>query len=161
MRCDAVIAVGPEGAALARLLPVGAEHEVIDNELAPPTEEIAEREIFALRPVEAVILVDREPWHLTPLGAELIAQLGEVLFFGEQLPASGKPVVIGSGGMIGHGPDSMSRLGRRSVPETEGRLVPLPMASRRGVSLTLACALSRRRLCVRSPRADRQTGSRA
>ena len=46
MQCRAVEMIGEVGAARAAFAPIRAEHEVIDDQLAPPIEEIAER-LFA------------------------------------------------------------------------------------------------------------------
>ena len=41
---DAIEIIGPERALLAPFLPIGSEHEVIDDQMGAPVEEIAERE---------------------------------------------------------------------------------------------------------------------
>src|SRR5262249_8524509 len=50
----------PERAALAPLLPVGCEHEMVDDQLRTPGEQVAERDL-AVRSVEHVRLVDAHP----------------------------------------------------------------------------------------------------
>src|SRR4029077_710400 len=52
MQSGAVEMIGEVGAARAAFAPIRAEHEVIDDQLAPPIEQIAKR-LFALRGVEA------------------------------------------------------------------------------------------------------------
>ena len=52
--------VGPEGAVLAAFLPVRVEHEVVDDELIPSGEEIAER-AASVRTLEDVVLLDALP----------------------------------------------------------------------------------------------------
>ena len=51
MQSRTVEMIGEVGAARATFAPIGAEHEVIDDELAPPVEQIGER-LFAFRRVE-------------------------------------------------------------------------------------------------------------
>src|SRR3546814_9102625 len=58
--------VGLEGAAGAALLPAGAEHEVLHEELAAPGEEIAQRN-RPLGPLEDVVLLDRSEEHTSEL----------------------------------------------------------------------------------------------
>ena len=58
--------------------PVGAEHEVVHEELAPSVEEIGQRP----RPVlgrELVLIADRDPGQRPPLAAELVAPPGQLL----------------------------------------------------------------------------------
>ena len=64
--------VGHERAARATLLPIRSEHEVVDDQLAAPVEEVGERDL-ALGRVENVILLDLHPGQLAPLGAQLVA----------------------------------------------------------------------------------------
>src|SRR5262245_56004010 len=88
---DAVEVVGPERAGLAPRVPVRREHEVVDGELAPRAEELSER-FLAARPVEDVRLVDLLPRELAALAAEIVAQPGELLLFGEERGARGEPL---------------------------------------------------------------------
>src|SRR5262249_44910758 len=53
--------VGPERTALAPLLPFRREHEMVDDQLRAPGEQVAERDL-AVRSVEHVRLVDGYPW---------------------------------------------------------------------------------------------------
>src|SRR5439155_20664317 len=86
--------IGHKRAALAALFPPGAEHEVIDDELTTPVEEVGER-LLALGAVEHVILLDLEPRQLTPLPTELITQPGELLFLCEMRLARLEPFLSG------------------------------------------------------------------
>ena len=70
---DAVEVVRPERAARAALVPVGAEHEVIDHELAAAGEQVAERDA-GLRRLEDIVLLDLHPRQLAALARELVAQ---------------------------------------------------------------------------------------
>src|SRR5271165_458518 len=109
---------------------------MVDDQLAPPAEEVAEPEVLPLRAVEPVILVDSEPGHRAPPGGELVAQPGEVLLFGQQQPARGKPFVFRRDWMIGHGALPATSAGRGSSPEADGRPVgPLPDGEPSGLAL--------------------------
>src|SRR5271168_4230051 len=101
MRAHAVVAVGPERTALARFLPVGAEHEVIDDQLALSAEQVAERR-RTFGAFEAVGLLDRDPRQGAPPCAERIALLREFLLFGEQLLARLEPFGSAHDEMFGH-----------------------------------------------------------
>src|SRR5580700_1391916 len=91
MRQRAVGVVHTEGAARATLLPIRAEHEVVDNELALAVEKIRERH-FPARPVENVILLDFDPRELPPFDAERILLTRELFFFLQKFLASGSPL---------------------------------------------------------------------
>src|SRR6266568_849948 len=69
-------------AAWAAFLPVGAKHEVVDEELTVATEEIGEGD-FAVGGFEGVIFFDGRPGKLAALGGEFVAEVGELFFFGE------------------------------------------------------------------------------
>src|SRR5271165_4679576 len=95
---------------------------MVDDQLAPPAEEVAEPEVLPLRAVEPVILVDSEPGHRAPPGGELVAEPGEVLLFGEQQPARGEPFVFRRDWMIRHGAlPPVARARRRRRGGTDGR----------------------------------------
>jgi len=66
---------------------------VIDDELAPSAEQIAEREVLPFRPVEPVVLVDPEPGQGAALPAEFVAQPGELLLLVEEATSRGEPLV--------------------------------------------------------------------
>src|SRR3546814_16006712 len=67
-----------EGAAGAALLPAGAEHEVLHEELAAPGEEIAQRN-RPLGPFEDVVLLDPHPGQRPALLQQLVALARERL----------------------------------------------------------------------------------
>src|SRR5262245_1335611 len=96
---DTVEIVGPERAALASLVPLRREHEVIDGELTPRAEELGERRLPA-RALEDVRLVDPFPRQLPPLPAELVAEPGELLLLGEEGNARGDPLLVRDDGVI-------------------------------------------------------------
>ena len=70
--------VGGERAAGAPLGHVGAEHEVVDDELGPAVEELAEG-LGAVLGVEAVLLLDRHPRELAAQARELVAASRQLL----------------------------------------------------------------------------------
>ena len=59
---DAIEIIASERALLAPFLPIGSEHEVVDDQLGAPVEEIGERK-SALRPLEPVRLCHALPRH--------------------------------------------------------------------------------------------------
>ena len=69
---EPVVVVGPEGADGTTLLPVGAEHEVVDDELAAAVEKLLEG-LRTVRRVEDVRLVDSDPRQVATLTAEFVA----------------------------------------------------------------------------------------
>ena len=81
-----------ERAADAAFRPVRAEHEVLDDELAAPVEQVGER-LLAVRAVEHVVLLDLDPGQRATFGAQLVAQAGEFLFLAQEFLACGKPFV--------------------------------------------------------------------
>src|SRR5580658_9247248 len=85
--------VGQIGTALAALDPSRPHHEVIDDKLAAPVEEIGES-LFAARPLEDILLLHALPRQLAPLAAQLIAQPRELLFFGKKLLARFCPLFM-------------------------------------------------------------------
>src|SRR5256885_5078199 len=102
---EAVEIVRPERAVLAALVPVGREHEVIDDELAPAVEELGQR-LRACRPVEDVLLLHLLPRQGAPLATQLVAQPGEPLLLREEFPARLDPGLVRYDPML---PDSLAR----------------------------------------------------
>src|SRR5205823_586421 len=78
--------VRPERADRTALLPVRAEHEVIDEQLAAAVEEISQR-LLAVWALEDVLLLDRLPGKALSLLRQLVACACELLLLGEQLLA--------------------------------------------------------------------------
>src|ERR1700674_3698152 len=87
--------VGAERAADATLLPTRAEHEMIDDQLATPVEQVGER-VPAVKSVEDIFLLDLDPGQRPPLGAQLVAPASEFLLRDEQSRARGKPFLPGN-----------------------------------------------------------------
>ena len=71
-------------------LPVRAEHEVVDDELAAPVEQVGERDL-SLRRVEDVVLVDLDPGQLAPLRASSSRWRVSSFSLREQRLARGEP----------------------------------------------------------------------
>src|SRR3974390_48381 len=71
-------------------LPVRAEHEVINDELAFPAEQIGKL-LFSGRSIKHVILVDLFPRQFAAQPAQLIAQPAKLLLLDQQLFASHRP----------------------------------------------------------------------
>src|SRR3546814_4040838 len=84
--------VGREGAADAAFLPVGGEHEVLDDELAAPVEEVGQR-LPAFRGVEGVVLPDLHPGKRAALGGERVAPARQILLLLQQRLARAGPFV--------------------------------------------------------------------
>src|SRR5258706_2353166 len=91
---SAVEMIADVGAAWAAFLPVGAEHEVVDEELAVGAEEVGEGG-FAVGGVEGVFFFDAGPGELAALTCDVIADAGVLFFFGEEGFAGGEPLVGG------------------------------------------------------------------
>src|SRR5207245_4706539 len=85
--------VGPERADRAADVVLRVEHEVIDEQLAPPVEELGQR-LLAVGPVEDVLLLDRLPRKVVPLLRQLVAKTSELLLLREQLFARLEPFVV-------------------------------------------------------------------
>src|SRR4051812_4196075 len=79
---------------------VGTEHEVVDQHLRAPAEQITERSA-AVGGVEAILLLDRDPGQLHPAAGHLVALMRQLLLGLEQLEARSPPLFAGSSGMAG------------------------------------------------------------
>src|SRR5215469_7980767 len=101
MNRDAVEIVGPERARLASLFPIGAEHEVIDDQLGAPVEEIGERK-GAIRPLELVGLFYPLPGHRHSAARQRIPLAREFLLGSEQFKASLQPFLVRDHFVIEH-----------------------------------------------------------
>src|SRR6185436_14142038 len=97
--------VGAERAAETTLLPVGTQHEMVDDQLAAAGEQIAQR-LLAVGSFEDVGLVDLDPGQLARLLAQLVLGAQQLLFLGQQVAAGGNPFVAGDGFVCLH--DSLS-----------------------------------------------------
>jgi hypothetical protein len=93
--------VGVERTAHATLPPPGAEHEMLDDQLAAPIEEVGER-LPARRAIEHIGLFDLDPGQFAALCAQLVAQPGELLFSRQMRLARGQPLVSHNDPMMHH-----------------------------------------------------------
>src|SRR5207249_9953614 len=82
-------------------LVVGPEHEVIDEELRAPLEEVCQRgaPLFGL---ESILLVDPHPRQLLPPARQLVAAPRQLLLSLEQLEPSREPLFTCPGYMLCH-----------------------------------------------------------
>ena len=69
---------------------VRREHEVVEDELAPPLEEV-EQARPSTGPLELVVLLDAEDRLPPALGGQRVARAGRGLFLGEQALVRGLP----------------------------------------------------------------------
>src|ERR1700730_3095298 len=95
-----------ERAAHATLLPPGTEHEMFDDQLAAPVEEIAERRL-AIRRVEDRRLFDLDPRQLAALPAQLNAQPSKIPLLAQVLLARGEPFVLRYDSVVRHVPSPL------------------------------------------------------
>src|SRR6185437_9638870 len=92
-------AVEPIGDARARRTArgvVGAEHEVIDEELRPSAEQVRQRRASGVG-LELIVLVDADPGQRLPLPRELVATAGQFLFGLQQVESSRQPFLSSAG----------------------------------------------------------------
>lgn len=85
--------VGGVGASVAANLFVGAEHEVVYDELGLALEEIAEGDCRAVFVVKGVLLVYLDHGEGAALFRQLVVGAGEFLFLFEEIFAGGEPFV--------------------------------------------------------------------
>src|SRR5216684_3889302 len=90
---DLVEVVRPERAVWTTLVPLRREHEVIDNELAPPTKELGESH-RSLGTLEDILLLDFLPRQFAPLPAQFIAELCEFLLLRQKRFSRRQPLVV-------------------------------------------------------------------
>jgi hypothetical protein len=97
----AIEMIRQQRAARAALLPAWSEHEVVDDQLAAPVEQVGER-LLAGRALEDVSLLDLDPGQLASERAQPVALSGELLLLPQEPLARGDPVVAGYNRVI-HG----------------------------------------------------------
>src|SRR5262245_37840669 len=102
MNGDAVEVVHPERTRKARrvggpgrLWPgsIRIEHGMVDHQLTASVEHVSQRDVSMLA-LEGVLLVHQLPGKISAFATQLIAEMGELLFFGEVLFASRHPLVV-------------------------------------------------------------------
>src|SRR5258708_7477966 len=91
---DGIEAVRPEGAVGAAGFFAGAEHEVIDDQLASSFEQAGQR-LAALWTLERILLVDLDPGQGAAFRGEPFAGVGEGFFLRQQAGACGEPFFAG------------------------------------------------------------------
>src|ERR1700722_20052634 len=97
-------AVEPVGDRLEGRTPcrvVGPEHEVVDEKLRAPSEEVGQRGA-SLVGLESILLVDSHPRQLLPSARQLVAAVSQLLLRLEQLQPGRKPLFACSGLVVGH-----------------------------------------------------------
>ena len=82
----AVKMVGQIRAALATFLPIGTEHEVINNQLTAALEEIRQS-LLAVWSIESVLLFHLNPWQFAPMAAHFVTQSCQLFFPRQQILA--------------------------------------------------------------------------
>src|SRR4051812_25774148 len=92
MRQDTADGVGDRRVDRAAGRVARAEHEVVDEQLRPPVEQLVERP-FACVSVEAVLLLHPHPRKLAPLPGELVAEPRVLLLADQELLARGAPLL--------------------------------------------------------------------
>src|SRR5207248_10306544 len=80
---------------------VGPEHEVVDEELRAPSEQIRQRGA-PLVGLEAILLVDPDPWQLLPPPRQLVALPRQLLLRLEQLEPRCEPLCTRPGLVLRH-----------------------------------------------------------
>src|SRR5262245_55248339 len=107
MLARAVDLIGEQRAAGASLFPLGAEHEVIDDELAASVEQIGERHAAAVGGFEDVVLLDLDPGQRAALFRQAVALARPGLLLGEKRAARLEPLLLRDNVMLaalsGHG----------------------------------------------------------
>jgi hypothetical protein len=93
--------VSGEGAARTAVGRIRAEHEVIDEQLGAPVEELGER-LGAGFSVEGVFGLDWNPRQRLALLGKLIAELRQLLLALEQLAPRDQPLLPGSDLVLRH-----------------------------------------------------------
>src|ERR1700676_384663 len=101
MRYGAGEAVGERRAGRTSDREVGPEHEVVDEQLRAPFEEVGKGRGSLIR-LKAVLLVDRNPRQVLSQASQLIAAPRQLLLGAQQLKPRRKPLLRGSSPVIGH-----------------------------------------------------------
>src|ERR1700730_13376717 len=133
MRHNAVKIVGPKRAAFAAGLPIGTEHEMVDDELTVVVEQLSKC-LLPFGAVEYILLGDAHPRQIPARLAQLITLLREFLFFGEKLLARLYPRYWHYDLMIGHAHFSNRDLTARFRPRTDVDPVGLPRLAFRALA---------------------------
>src|SRR4051794_8637163 len=86
--------VDEHAAAVAALVLIRPEHEVVEDQLAPALEQVRERDL-PLRPLELVALLDLRPRQPPAIRGELVAPPRQLLLLCPETPLRGLPFLCG------------------------------------------------------------------
>src|SRR5207302_4742887 len=100
---------------------VGPEHEVVDEELRAPSEEVRQRGA-PLVGLESILLVDPHPRQLLPPPRQVVAAPRELLLGLEQIEPGREPLFTCPGSVLRH--CSWPSLARRRAPAATSASVP-------------------------------------
>src|SRR5207244_11618473 len=106
---------------------VGPEHEVVDEELRAPSEEVRQRGA-PLVGLESILLVDPHTRQLLPPPRQVVAPPRELLLRLEQLEPGREPLFTCPGSVLRH--RSCPPLARRRAPAATSASVPCSAAPR-------------------------------
>ena len=84
--------VGAGGAARAAVLPLGVEHEVVDDQLRTAFEDAGERHL-PVRAVEDVVLLDLDHRQIATFDVEGVAGTCQLFLLLQELEARGAPIL--------------------------------------------------------------------
>src|SRR5215471_17866232 len=101
MDSDTVVAVRDRRARRTACGVVGPEHEMVDEELRAPAEEMSER-CFSFVGLELIFFVDLDPRQFLTFSRQLIAPSREFFLSLEQLESGGEPLFTCSGFVFRH-----------------------------------------------------------
>ena len=96
-----VEAIGDRRTARTPFVPLGIEHEVVDEQLRAAAEQIDERGSAMFR-VEHVVLVESHPRQLPPLPGQVIVPSGQFLLGIEQLEPGFEPLLARPDPVVRH-----------------------------------------------------------
>src|SRR2546428_1312834 len=128
----AVEAIGNRGTRRTAGRVVGPEHEVGDEELRTPSEEVCQRGAPLLG-IEFVLLVDPDPRQLLPAPRQPVAAPRQLLFRLKQLEPRRKPLFTCPGLLLGH--RSSPYVSLRRTPSSVRPRRPIAPRSGRGTAL--------------------------
>jgi hypothetical protein len=111
------------------------EHEVVNQKLGSPVEQLAERLLAVVR-IQAVVLLQPHPRQFTPPLRDLVAEPGVLLFADEERVARGEPFLTCSDPVLSHLLGHLSR--SFSSSQLRGRLAaPSPNVAATAVAPVL------------------------
>src|SRR5215813_11259140 len=102
---------------------VGAKHEVVDEKLRAPAEEVGQRRLPFVG-LEAIGFIDLNPWKLLTKARQFVAVPRKLLLRLEQLESRAEPLLTGPGRVFRHHSCLLrrgSRVPRRRSTSQRGR----------------------------------------